>query len=68
MSGCSVDFPIYDITSVDSVRVALCGGGGVVKSGVPNAVVSFFYQGKDREDILALLLFPFQTFYVIRIA
>ena len=40
MSGCTVDFPIYDITSVDSVRVALCGGGGVVKSGVPNAVVS----------------------------
>ena len=39
MSGCSVDFPIYDITSIDSVRVALCGGGGAVKSGVPNAVV-----------------------------
>lgn len=45
MSGCSVDFPIYDITSIDSVRVALCGGGGAVKSGVPNAVVSFISLG-----------------------
>ena len=44
MSGCTVDFPIYDITSIDSVRVALCGGGGVVKSGVPNAVVSLLFS------------------------
>ncbi|KAL5249277.1 hypothetical protein ACHWQZ_G018214 [Mnemiopsis leidyi] len=46
MSGCSVDFPIYDITSIDSVRVALCGGGGAVKSGVPNAVEVYDTRGK----------------------
>ena len=40
MSGCSVDYPIYGIAALDGVRVALCGGGGGMKSGVPNVVVS----------------------------
>lgn len=39
MTSHVVQFPIYGITAIDQVRVALCGGGGAMKSGVPNLVV-----------------------------
>ena len=41
---CSVDYPIYGIAGIDSGQVALCGGGGSVKSGVPNTVVCTQYN------------------------
>ena len=39
-AACSVEFPLYGVTVLEQDKIVLVGGGGSMKSGIPNMVVS----------------------------
>ena len=46
-AACSVEFPLYGVTVLEQDKIVLVGGGGSMKSGIPNMVVSAA-QGPGR--------------------
>ena len=41
----STNYPLYSVVSLGNGQVAIAGGGGACKTGVPNALVSFVLTG-----------------------